>query len=476
MSGELWRWSATALAEAIRTRRISSREAVASVLDRIARVNPRINAVVDLLEADARAAADRADAMVGDGAPLGPLHGVPVTVKINVDYAGRPTTNGVVAFKDAIAREDSSSVTQLKRAGAVIVGRTNVPAFSTRYFTDNDLHGRTLNPFAPDRTPGGSSGGAAAAVAAGMGPIGHGNDRAGSVRYPAYCCGVFGLRPSLGRFASHNPSATEERGISSQMAHAQGPLARTVADIRLALGVMTLPDPHDPWYVPAPLAFPSPTRPIAVAMMASLPGFEVDPAVESTVRLAGGWLAAAGYRVEEVAPPHFEEAGAMFWKLLMTEEKAASSAERAASNRGIEAFGDEAVKRARGGTARWAGTYEFEDYLRAVARRTAILRAWNVFLDRHPVILMPVSWQRPFPIDYDQGGDNAVARMVRAHFPLIAISVLGLPGLSCPTGLADGTPVGVQLVAARYREDLLLDAGAVIEAQNAIVAPTELRA
>ncbi len=151
-------------------------------------------------------------------AALGILHGVPVTIKINVDYAGRPTTNGVKAFAFTNAEEDSVSVANLRKAGAVIMGRTNVPGFSTRYFTDNDLHGRTLNPWDASRTPGGSSGGAAAAVAAGIGPIGHGNDRAGSVRYPAYACGVTGLRPSLGRVPDFNPSAAEERGLSSQMA------------------------------------------------------------------------------------------------------------------------------------------------------------------------------------------------------------------------------------------------------------------
>ena len=215
MSEQLWRWTAAELVRAIRTRRISSREAVESCLARLDAVNPYVNAVVDQLRDDAFATADRADLAVRSGQLLGPLHGVPVTVKINVDVAGRATTNGIVAFKDLVAKEDSVPVANLRKAGAVIIGRTNVPGFSTRYFTDNDLHGRTLNPWDPKRTPGGSSGGAAAAVAVGIGPIGHGNDRAGSIRYPAYSCGVFGLRPTCGRVSDFNPSASEERGLSS---------------------------------------------------------------------------------------------------------------------------------------------------------------------------------------------------------------------------------------------------------------------
>jgi amidase len=411
---------------------------------------------------------------VRQGEPLGVLHGVPVTVKINVDVAGRATTNGVVAFKDMIAAEDSVPVANLRKAGAVIFGRTNVPGFSTRYFTDNDLHGRTLNPFDPRRTPGGSSGGAAAAVAAGVGPIAHGNDRAGSVRYPAYACGVFGLRPSLGRIADHNPSSAEERGISSQMAHAQGPLARSVEDIRLALTALAARDAHDPWYVPAPLGRRRPA-PCAAALFAALPGAAVDPAVKAAVHRAGAWLAEAGWRVEEAAPPDFTEAALLFWRLLMTEERAASTAERAASSRGIEAFGDAAVRRARAGTRAYAGEFDFDGYVRALARRSAILRAWNLFFERYPILVMPVSWQLPLPVDYDQQGDAAVARMIEAHHPLIAVSVLGLPGLAAPTGLADGVPAGVQIVAARYREDLILAAGEVIEARTAIRTPVDPR-
>ena len=473
MSDELWRWDAVRTAKAIRTGAISSREAAGSCLARLEAVNPYINAVVDVLADDALAAADAADAALRRGDAPGPLHGVPVTVKINVDYAGRATTNGVVAFKDAVAAEDSASVANLRKAGAVVVGRTNVPAFSTRYFTDNALHGRTLNPWAPDRTPGGSSGGAAAAVAAGIGAIGHGNDRAGSVRYPAYACGVYGLRPSVGRVPEYNPGTREERGLSSQITQVQGPLARTVADVRLGLDALAARDPRDPWWVPAASEGPSPKRPVVVAMVSSLADTAIDPAVTEAVQRAGRMLGNAGYRVEEIAPPRFGEAAEMFWSLLMTEERAASENERAASTRGIQEFGDEAVKRARLSTRACATQYEFEDYIRALARRSTILREWQVFLEDRPLILMPVSWQLPYPVDHDQKGDEAVRAMLEAHKPMLAISVLGLPGLSVPMGLSNGVPVGVQIVGGRFREDMCLAAGEAIEAQCPMSPPVD---
>ena len=473
MADELWRWTAEELVRGIRTRAISSREATESCLARLDEVNPRINAVVDPLADEALATADRADDAIRRGEAPGVLHGVPVTVKINVDYAGRATTNGVTAFANMAAEEDSISVANLRKAGAVILGRTNVPGFSTRYFTDNDLHGRTLNPWDAGRTPGGSSGGAAAAVASGIGPIGHGNDRAGSVRYPAYACGVAGLRPSLGRVPDFNPSAAEERGISSQMANVQGPLARSVGDIRLGLEALAAPDPRDPWSVPVPLGAGGAAGRSRAAILSSLPGADADPAVTEAVRKAGGWLEDAGHDVEEAAPPRLDEASGLFWPILMAEERAATAAERAASSSGIERYGDEAVKRARASVRAYAGDLDYETYVRALASRTTMLREWYAFFERYPILVMPISWQRPYPIDHDQKGDDAVREMLDAHRPMLAISLLGLPGLSVPVSLADGVPVGVQIASARFGEERLLAAGEVIEARAAMATPID---
>ncbi len=468
MSAELWQWQACELARAIRTREISSREAVQSCLARLERVNPRINAVVDVLAEEALAAADKADRAVARGEAIGPLHGVPVTIKINVDYAGRATTNGVVAFADRIAPADSPPVANWRKAGAIIIGRTNVPPFSARFFTDNSLYGRTLNPWAPERTPGGSSGGAAAAVATGIGPLAHGNDRAGSIRYPAYACGVVGLRPTIGRVPSFEPSAAGEPTLATQLTHVQGPLARTVADLRAGLAAMAARDARDPWWVPVN-DNPGPARPpLQVALLAEIPGVAMDPAVAGALTAAAKWLENAGCTIEDAAPPHFEEAARLFFTLIRTEEKASTT-------NAIARLGDDALRRARASTMAYASELDFEGYIKAFARRASILREWQMFFEQYPLLLMPVSCQRPFPVDFDQRGDKSVEEMLIAHHPMLAVSTLGLPGLSVPTGLAGGVPVGVQLVAGRFREDICLAAGEIIEANCPPLTPIDPR-
>ena len=473
MTGELWKWTAEQIVDGIKTRKISSREALTSCLARLEAVNPQINAVVDVFPDEAFAAADAADRAIRANEETGPLHGVPLTVKINVEYAGRATTNGVVAFKDQISTQDSAVVANLRKAGAVIFGRTNVPCFSTRLFTDNDLYGRTLNPYDPARTPGGSSGGAAAAVAVGIGPLAHGNDRAGSVRYPAYSCGVLGLRPSIGRIAEFSPDNTEERGITSQLAHIHGPLGRSVGDLRLALAAMSQRDHRDPWWLPACHDPRKRTPRCRVAVFATMPDRDIDPAVSAAIRQAGKWLQDAGYQVEEAVPPRFAEAAHLFWDLVMTEERAASAQERAASTRAIEMFGDEAVKRNRRGTLAYSKPFDFEGYIQGLARRSTILREWLRFLETFPLLIMPVSWKRPFPIDYDQLGDEAVRLTHLALQPSIAISLLGLPGLAVPIALDEGIPIGVQLVAGRYQDETCLSAGEVIEERVSISMPID---
>jgi amidase len=251
---QLWQLDATDLARLIRVGQASSREAVGACLARMDAVNGKLNAVVRRMDEEALAAADAADEARARGDALGPLHGVPVTIKVNTDQKDHPTDNGVVAFRDLNAPDDAPVVANLRTAGAVIIGRTNVPAFSMRGFSENDLHGRTLNPRDREVTPGGSSGGAGAAAATGIGPIAHGNDIAGSVRFPAYCCGIIGLRVGLGRIPSFNHTAKIARGIGAQLMATQGPLTRTVRDARLALAVMAKGDRRDTRWVDAPLA------------------------------------------------------------------------------------------------------------------------------------------------------------------------------------------------------------------------------
>lgn len=452
----LWQWSATEIAAAVRRREISCREATSSTLARIEAMNPRINALAEVLAQEALDSADAADRLAASGASLGPLHGVPVTIKVNIDQAGHATTNGVLPLRNHIAPDDAPVVAHWRRAGAIVVGRSNTATYSSRWFTDNAVHGRTLNPWNADITPGGSSGGAAAAVASGMGALAHGNDIGGSIRYPAYACGVTGLRPTAGRVPAYNPSATAERSITPQLMSVQGPLARSIADLRLGYHAMAQHDARDPNWVPVPLELPMPAGPIRVALFRHCAGVPVHPAVAQALNDAARWLQAAGYAVEEAELPHFLEA-AELWRTLINDDS------RRNIVAGVEQHGDEAMRRSQANMLAGMRETDRDGFLDALARRQALARSWSVFLERHPLVLMPVSWQLPAPQDADIGSLEQAQALIAAQSPLLATAMLGMPGLAVPTGLAQGLPVGVQLMAWRFREDLLLQAGSAIE-------------
>jgi amidase len=467
-SADLWRWRAVELTAAIRSREISAREVAQSCLARLDAVNPSVNAVVEVRADEALAAADAADATVKSGAPLGILHGVPITTKLNVDQAGSATSNGVVAQRDNIAAEDSAVVANLRREGAVILGRTNVPAFSRRWFTDNALHGRTLNPWRSGLSCGGSSGGAAVAVATGIGPIAQGSDLGGSVRYPAYACGVLGLRPTFGRVPTYDPSVAVERPPLTQLFLTQGPLARSVSDIRLGLQAMAQPDARDPWYVPVPLELGR-DAPCRVALYKSAAGQPVDAAVTRALDDAARVLADAGYAVEECEPPHLAEVCELYFGAV-TETRVTGLMQR------IEQFGDPSVRRSAASLDAVSPTHDLAAYMNLLSRRTTLLREWQLFLKAHPLLLMPVSWRVPFVEDQDLQGDAVLAEMIRDLGPTIAMNILGLPGLALPTGLVAGVPTGVQLVAGRFDEARCLSAGEVIERQCSIPTPIDPKA
>lgn len=462
----LWRLDAVALAEKIRARELSAREVVEAHLERMAAVNPQINAVVLGLDESARAEAELADAAVERGDPLGPLHGVPVTVKVNTDQAGCPSDNSVVDHKDRIADRDSPTVANLRKAGAIIIGRTNTPCFSMRWLTENELHGTTLNPHDPDRTAGGSSGGAASSVAAGIAPIGQGNDIAGSVRYPAYCCGVVGVRPSYGRAPSRNFTATGPRPISSQLMAVQGPLTRSVRDARLALQVLSMGDASDPRWVDVPLEGPRPVAPIRVALAPDPAGRGALPVARDAVRRAGDWLADAGYAVEEIEPPRLGETADLWAKLGMPDVIRSMMPS-------VEQFGDAGIRRAIELWYAVTPQYGAQDTLDALAEREALLQDWQAFLETYPIVVMPSSGEPAFRHGEDLIDEVTTRRLWNAQLPQFAVPVLGLPAVAVPTGLRDGLPTGVQIVAGRFREDLCLDAAAAIEAANGPVLPVD---
>jgi amidase len=467
LADALWAMEAGTIAAGIRARDFSCREVVHNVLDRVSAINPRINALPVVLAEEALVAADAADALVRSGEVLPPLLGVPVTIKINVDQAGQATSDGVVAQKDLMAASDSPSVANLRAAGCIIIGRSNTPAYSLRWFTDNDLHGRTLNPWDASVTPGGSSGGAAAAVATGMGAIGHGNDYGGSVRYPAACCGVVGLRGSAGRFAAFNETAKSHRAVTLQLMSTQGVLTRSIADAGLAMAAMAAADVRDPLWVPVPLAFDMPLAPFRVALFRRT-GDDVDPAVDGAVVQAGRWLEAAGYEVEEFEPPLFDEATAL-WRTLVYDDQSRGGLAAVARNGGQAAARNVAL------VLEGHQPVDRDTYLEALAKRHTLMRNWSEFFARYPVIVCPVSWRMPFPVDEDIQTKARLEAVIAAQAPLLAPAMLGLPGLSVPAGQVDGIPVGVQVVAARFREDLCLKIGAIIEqAAGVRLSPTAL--
>ncbi|WP_226575794.1 amidase [Acuticoccus sediminis] len=467
---ELYTWTASETAAAIRCGRISSVEATEAALARMDAVNGAINAVVDPLPEEAMEAARAADAALASGAPVGPLHGVPLTVKINVDYNGRATTNGVVAFKDLVAPDDGSVVRNLRAGGAVIVGRTNTPSFSMRWFTENDLHGTTLNPHDPAITPGGSSGGAGAALAAGIGAVAHGNDLGGSVRWPAYCCGLYGLRPTSGIVPAYNPSLSSERLIVSQMSSVQGPLARSMEDIAITLEALAAPDPRDIWQTPPAPGFATiARRPARVAMLAETDTCPVAPEVTDAIRRAGAILADAGYTVEEVVPPSLQEV-AELWRLILANEIRAGLGPVMIENADWRTR--LCMDRLLDGVPDLSGR---DGFLKAFARRSAILRQWQTFFADWPIVLTAVSWQLPFAAGTDLADGLDYDTFFRQLAPVGGTPIIGLPGLSVPMGFAGTAPVGVQLLATRFGEADLLAAGAVLERASGPVAPVDPR-
>jgi amidase len=463
---DLWQYDATDLARLIRTGRASASEAVASVMSRLHKVNPTINAVVRVLEEDAKAAAAKADAAQARGDALPPLHGVPVTIKVNVDVAGQPTDNGVVPLKDFIAKEDSPVVVNLKSAGAIIVGRTNAPAFSMRICSDNALHGRTFNPLDRSVTPGGSSGGAGAATATGIGPIAHGNDIGGSVRIPAYCNGVVGLRTGFARIASFNPSAANNgRAVGAVMMAVQGPHTRTVRDARLALEAMAQDNRRDWRWNDVPLQGPPPPRPIKVALVPEFPGCQTHSGQAAAVRQAGKHLQAAGYAVEEILPPDLDR-GVELWHLIIATESAHGLWPQ------MQKMGDpDGIAAMRS----WLEVHKPADlptYLSALTEREGMLYRWMGFLQQWPLVIMPTLADLP-PLQASDTTVEGQKKIFNSMRPALIAPLLGLPGLAVPVGRHGKLRTGVQIMAMRNREDLTLDAGEVIEAAEGVVTPID---
>ena len=460
---QLWQLSASEIADAVRSKKLSAVEVTKSHLDRLHTVNSVLNAVVQEFPDEALAAAQAVDNKIANGEDPGPLCGVPVTIKVNVDQKGLATTNGLKLQKDLIATADSPVVSNIRKAGGVIIGRTNTPAFSLRWFTKNDLHGQTLNPRDKNITPGGSSGGASAAVASGICAIGHGTDIGGSIRYPAYACGLHGLRPTLGRVPAYNSSGAE-RHIGAQIMAVSGPIARTIADIEISLRAMAAEDPRDPWWVPAPLN--SGDFPKRAALTVAPEGMPVADEVKAAVIDAANRLEAEGWVVEEVPCPPMRLAADINAKLWMAEMRYAAEDMVASEAEADSMFVFQQM------TNR-SSALDIEGLLDALQVRATLVREWQLFMQKYPVLICPVSGQLPFAQQQDVSSEEAFEAIMESQLPQLALPTLGLPGLTVSTSLVGKTPVGVQLIGGRYREDVLLAAGAAIERGGTPISPLD---
>src|SRR5215813_10386053 len=413
---ELWRKGAVELAAMIRDREVSSREVVQAHLDRIEVVNPHLNAIVRLLADQALAAADAADRAVADGAQLRPLHGVPFTVKENIDLAGTPTTQGVPAPAEAVAPVDAPQVERLRAAGAIPFGRSNLPDFGLRVHTDSALHGLTRNPWDPQRTAGGSSGGEAAALATGMSPLGLGNDLGGSLRNPAHCCGVASIKPSTGAVPAATVIPPEDMNISFQLMAVEGVMARRIADVRAGFTAIAGQHPRDPLSVPAVFTDLAPGERPRVAVLAEPPGGSTHPEVAAAVRRAADALADDGFKVTETAPPDYEQAIELWSSILAVDLRVMQPI--------MDQLMGESGKQFLGHALDHLPAPDLTGWAIAHTARHGLARRWSLWYQEYPVLLSPVWTQPAFPLDFDVASlDNAIATLELMR-PVLPANVL----------------------------------------------------
>jgi amidase len=464
---------AAQMAAAVRDREISARELLDLHLARIEEVNPAVNAIVSIDVDRARAAAGEADARLARGDDVGPLHGLPFAFKDTHEVAGWTTTFGSPLRVDYVPRRDELIVERIRAAGAVPLGKTNVPEWAAGSHTFNPVFGTTLNPYDLTRSAGGSSGGAAAALAAGMLPLAEGSDMGGSLRNPASFCNVVGLRPTLGRVPEW-PTANAWALLSTG-----GPMARSVDDVALLLSVIAGPSRRAPMSLETPgAAFAPPIEPVAlngvrVAVSVDLGGtLTVDPAVADVVRLQGARLEGLGAAVDEAHPalPSADQAFRTLraWQFYTRFHK-------------LVAHRPDAFKQSLRDNIDLGADLTGEDVARALRQATTTQDRMRAFFADHDVLAMPVSQVPPFSADVEY---PATVDGVEQHSYLdwmrsaYLITVTGCPAISVPAGFTpEGWPVGLQLVGpARSERRLLEIARAFEQATRAGERRPELRA
>lgn len=450
------------MASLARSGAVSSLELVNAHLDRIEAVNPHFNSFTMVLADQARSSARRAD----QGLKMGPLHGVPVTVKDSFEVVGSPTRLGSYFAPEVPASEDSAAVQRLRRAGAIVLGKTNTPEFLASYETDNYVTGRTNNPWNVERTPGGSSGGEAAAIASGCSPGGVGSDGGGSIRVPAHFCGIAGLKPTPGRISmvGHLPAQT---GTGILVA---GPMARSVADVRLLFEVLAGYDDRDPLSAPVELRTTT-IEGARVGVMETFNDVPVQPAIRRAIQEAAALLAGLGFAVDSYRPDGLEKAPNL-WSFFFAELPARAARERIAG---------------REAEAHWTYTENLDRLLErppasgwqvmeSLAARDRMRRRLVEQMRNVPFLLLPVASivafphrERKFPTEGKPVG------LFQAMMPSTAFNLLGLPALTIPFTLDEqGLPAGVQIVGRPWEEEALLELGVALEhARGPFPSPPE---
>ena len=439
----------------MREKKVSPVEVTEAFLSRIDKINPKINAYVTLTPELARETAKRAEAAVMSSAALGPLHGVPFSVKDLVFTAGVRTTAGSLVYRDFVPDADSLVVSRLKAAGGVMLGKTNTPEFGYKATTENLVFGETRNPWALDKTPGGSSGGASAVTAAGLAPLSVGTDGGGSIRIPASCAGIYGLKPTFGRV----PSLPGFGGWHS-LSHT-GPLTRPVADAALMMDVIALPDERDRLSVLPPgqtfsQAMQSHPRKLRVGWTRDLGYAAVDPQVVSTVEKAVLAFREVGWDVEEVSPG-FPDPMDTFTTTVRAENYVVAGELLAKHGNlldpGMRAF----VQVSAGITAL--------DYLRANQERAKLCAQLASFFEKYDLLVTPTLPAPPIAINTRL--KEVAGRKVHIIGWLIftyPFNLTGNPAASVPCGWsADGLPIGLQIVGRRFADALVLQASAAFE-------------
>ncbi|MET0599701.1 MAG: amidase [Mesorhizobium sp.] len=457
MTDKIFQLDASRIAELIAGRELSPVEVMQAHLDRIGEVNPKVNAIVTMADG-ALDAAKRAEATVRSGAPLGPLHGVPFTVKDGIDTAGVLTQRGSPIFKGRVPETDATVVARLKAAGAILIAKTNPPEFSYSIETDNLLTGQTNNPWNMDYTPGGSSGGESAAIAAGMSPLGVGSDLSISLRGPAAHTGIVGFKATHGRL----PMTGHWPRVPRRVWHI-GPMARTVRDVALAYSLMAGPDGADGLSISPPEldtgVGTKSNRQLRVGWLAS-PGFfgPTDPDVVATVKAAARALSDAGCHVEQVRLPVLEQtdAGSILWQLQQMESR--PEFERVTAGHDAEIFRHARLILDTPDTP-------IRDF---VAAEQAVERLRDSFVDyfqRYDALLGPVT---PFPATRHGLKDLVVDGKTVSPFHVQSatspFSLTGMPALSMRFGTSrDGLPIGVQIVASWLAESTILKVASLLE-------------